>query len=88
MILAADGRRTWRQCSDWPLQVEDSSVKKTERIWYYDLNHVRAGKKTPLTLAHFGFYKDGKPLSANEGAFVGSEEHALVETDGAGFLPS
>lgn len=29
--------------------------KKTERIWYYDLSHVKAGKKSPLTLAHFGF---------------------------------
>src|SRR5881396_183810 len=25
----------------------------TERIWYYDLSHVKVGKKTPLTLAHF-----------------------------------
>ena len=37
--------------------------KKTERIWYYDLSHVKVGKKTPLTLAHFGFDKDGKPLA-------------------------
>jgi len=39
--------------------------KKTERIWYYDLSHVKVGKKTPLTLAHFGFDKDGKPLADN-----------------------
>ena len=32
---------------------------KTERIWYYDLSHVKVGKKTPMTLAHFGFGKDG-----------------------------
>jgi len=25
----------------------------TERIWYYDLSHVKVGKKTPLTLKHF-----------------------------------
>jgi type I restriction enzyme M protein len=25
----------------------------TERIWYYDLSHIKVGKKTPLTLAHF-----------------------------------
>lgn len=37
--------------------------KKTDRIWYYDLSHVKVGKKTPLTLAHFGFDKDGKPLA-------------------------
>jgi type I restriction enzyme M protein len=36
--------------------------KKTERIWYYDLSWVKVGKKTPLTLAHFGFDKDGTVL--------------------------
>ncbi|WP_137127944.1 N-6 DNA methylase [Roseomonas sp. HF4] len=29
--------------------------QKTERIWYYDLSHVKVGKKTPMTLAHFGW---------------------------------
>jgi type I restriction enzyme M protein len=29
--------------------------KRTERIWYYDLSHVKMGKKTPMTLAHFGW---------------------------------
>ena len=33
--------------------------KKTEKIWYYDLSHVKVGKKTPMTLAHFGFDKAG-----------------------------
>jgi len=37
--------------------------RTTERIWYYDLSWVKVGKKTPLTLAHFGFGKDGAPLS-------------------------
>lgn len=37
--------------------------KKTERIWYYDLSHVKVGKKTPLTLAHFGFAPDGTVLT-------------------------
>lgn len=36
--------------------------QKTERIWYYDLSHVKVGKKTPLTLAHFGFAPDGSEL--------------------------
>jgi len=36
--------------------------RKTERIWYYDLSHVKVGKKTPLTLAHFGFGPDGSVL--------------------------
>jgi type I restriction enzyme M protein len=25
----------------------------TEKIWYYDLSHIKVGKKNPLTLAHF-----------------------------------
>jgi type I restriction enzyme M protein len=36
--------------------------RKTERIWYYDLSWVKVGKKTPLTLAHFGFAPDGAVL--------------------------
>jgi len=36
--------------------------KKTERIWYYDLSWMKVGKKTPLTLSHFGFGKDGAVL--------------------------
>jgi type I restriction enzyme M protein len=36
--------------------------KKTEKIWYYDLSYVKVGKKSPLTLAHFGFEKDGSIL--------------------------
>ncbi|MBD8526234.1 N-6 DNA methylase [Pseudomarimonas arenosa] len=37
--------------------------RKTERIWYYDLSQVKVGKKTPLTLAHFGFAPDGSVLN-------------------------
>jgi len=36
--------------------------KRTEKIWYYDLSQVKVGKKTPLTLAHFGFGKNGEIL--------------------------
>lgn len=36
--------------------------KKTEKIWYYDLSFVKVGKKTPMTLAHFGFDTDGNVL--------------------------
>ncbi|MDR1848694.1 MAG: N-6 DNA methylase [Zoogloeaceae bacterium] len=36
--------------------------QKTERIWYYDLSWIKVGKKTPLTLAHFGFDRDGAVL--------------------------
>lgn len=37
--------------------------RRTERIWYYDLSWVKVGKKTPLTLAHFGFSRDGAVLA-------------------------
>ena len=36
--------------------------KKTEKIWYYDLSHIKVGKKTPMTLALFGFGKNGEVL--------------------------
>lgn len=36
--------------------------KKTGKIWYYDLTQVKVGKKTPMTLAHFGFASDGSVL--------------------------
>ena len=36
--------------------------RNTERIWYYDLSQVKVGKKTPLTMAHFGFASDGSVL--------------------------
>ena len=36
--------------------------KRTERIWYYDLSHVKVGKKTPMTLAHFGWGPGGEIL--------------------------
>ena len=36
--------------------------RKTEKIWYYDLTQVKVGKKTPMTLAHFGFATDGAVL--------------------------
>ena len=38
--------------------------RPTQRIWYYDLSWVKVGKKTPLTLAHFGFGKAGEVLDA------------------------
>lgn len=36
--------------------------KKTDKIWYYDLSHVKVGKKTPMTLAHFGYNKNGEAI--------------------------
>lgn len=40
--------------------------KKTTKIWYYDLTHVKVGKKSPMTLAHFGFGKNGEVLDDAE----------------------
>ncbi|MDD2601253.1 MAG: N-6 DNA methylase [Kiritimatiellae bacterium] len=39
---------------------------KTKTTWYYDLSSVKVGKKTPLTLAHFGFDKDGGVLKEDQ----------------------
>ena len=36
--------------------------KRTEKIWYYDLSHVKMGKKSPMTLAHFGWGANGEVL--------------------------
>ena len=40
--------------------------KKTTKIWYYDLTHVKVGKKSPMTLAHFGFGKNGEVLDDSD----------------------
>jgi type I restriction enzyme M protein len=40
--------------------------KKTQKTWYYDLSSVKVGKKTPLTLAHFGFDEHGAILADNK----------------------
>lgn len=36
--------------------------RKTNKIWYYDFTHLKVGKKKPMTLAHFGFGKNGEVL--------------------------
>ncbi len=36
--------------------------RKTKSIWYYDLTHIKMGKKSPMTLAHFGFGPKGTAL--------------------------
>ena len=40
--------------------------KRTEKIWYYDLSHVKVGKRSPLTLAHFGFARNGEVLNDDQ----------------------
>src|ERR1051326_2257433 len=36
--------------------------RKTSKIWYYDFTHLKIGKKSPMTLAHFGFGPNGDVL--------------------------
>lgn len=45
--------------------------RKTERIWYYDLSHIKVGKKTPLTMERFAHFfelldKRGTPEAETE----------------------
>jgi type I restriction enzyme M protein len=45
--------------------------RKTERIWYYDLSHIKVGKKTPLTMLQFARFfelldKRGTPEAETE----------------------
>lgn len=40
--------------------------EKTEKIWYYDMSHVKVGKNTPITLSHFGFDKKGEIIDDNK----------------------
>lgn len=40
--------------------------RETEKIWYYDLAHVKVGKKSPMTLSHFGFTKTGGILDDDQ----------------------
>jgi type I restriction enzyme M protein len=40
--------------------------RKTEKIWYYDLSSIKVGKKTPLSLAHFGFGKNGETIDDSQ----------------------
>ncbi len=51
--------------------------RKTEKTWYYDLSYVKVGKKTPLTLAHFGFDANGGVLADTQlPAILTAEWHA------------
>ncbi len=56
--------------------------RRTERIWYYDLSYVKMGKKSPMTLAHFGWGPHGEVLddAALPATLVGGwrerEDHA------------
>lgn len=39
--------------------------KPTEKIWYYDLSHVKVGKSAPMTMAHFADFFERLPDSTN-----------------------
>lgn len=62
--------------------------KKTERIWYYDLTHVKVGKKTPLTLAHFGFDKNGTVVDDSALPATLTDPWTTDETNAGATFPS
>ena len=39
--------------------------KPTQKIWYYDLNHLKVRKKAPLLLKHFDDFHQALPLRAD-----------------------
>jgi type I restriction enzyme M protein len=61
--------------------------KKTSKIWYYDITHVKVGKKSPMTLAHFGFGKNGEVLGDADLSVVLTEAWAEDENS-TGEFPS
>lgn len=62
--------------------------KKTERIWYYDLSQVKIGKKTPMTLAHFGFDRQGGVLTDSELPTLLTSDWLAQECNRGKFYPS
>ena len=61
--------------------------KKTSKIWYYDLTYVKVGKKSPMTLAHFGFGKNGEVL--DDADLPAALTHAWTEDENiTGAFPS
>ena len=62
--------------------------KKTTKIWYYDLTHVKVGKKSPMTLAHFGFGKNGEVTEDADLPAVLTEAWAQDEANESEDFPS
>ena len=62
--------------------------KKTEKTWYYDLSYVKVGKKTPLTLAHFGFAPDGSVLADTQLPAILTVDWLADETNAGKPFPS
>jgi len=65
-----------------------SKGKKTEKIWYYDLSYVKVGKKTPLTLAHFGFDSNGGVLADTQLPAILKSEWLADSANAGGPFPS
>lgn len=63
--------------------------RKTENIWYYDLSHIKVGKKTPLTMQQFVKFFDllekrGTPEAETEHSWtVNFAERKLKATEEA-----
>lgn len=62
--------------------------KKTEKTWYYDLSYVKVGKKTPLTLAHFGYASDGSILEDAKLPAILTSDWKADETNAGKPFPS
>jgi type I restriction enzyme M protein len=62
--------------------------RKTQKIWYYDLSYVKVGKKTPLTLAHFGFAPDGSVLTDDKLPAILTTEWKMDEDNTGKPFPS
>lgn len=62
--------------------------RKTQKIWYYDLSHLTVGKKSPMTLAHFGFAKDGQVLDDADLPTALTEEWVEDENNVGELFPS
>ena len=62
--------------------------RKTEKTWYYDLSYVKVGKKTPLTLAHFGFAPDGSVLADAQLPAILTADWLAIDTNAGKLFPS
>lgn len=60
----------------------------TKKIWYYDFSHLKVGKKTPMTLAHFGYGKSGEVLDDSELPMLLTQEWKEDEDNASKPFPS
>lgn len=62
--------------------------EKTKKIWHYDFSHVKVGKKTPMTLAHFGYGKIGETIDDVELPMLLTKEWQEDEDEAGKPFPS